>query len=53
MKRCLFMCSLCFLAPGGCRAVLSETPAGPARGPSVRCGEGGRRHRGPELQAIL
>uniref|UniRef100_A0A3B4UDJ6 Uncharacterized protein n=1 Tax=Seriola dumerili TaxID=41447 RepID=A0A3B4UDJ6_SERDU len=38
---------------GGCRAVLSETPAGRARGPSVRCGEGRRRHRGPELQTIL
>lgn len=38
---------------GGCRAVLSETPAGRARGPSVRCGEGGRRHRGPELPPVL
>uniref|UniRef100_A0A3Q3A761 Uncharacterized protein n=1 Tax=Kryptolebias marmoratus TaxID=37003 RepID=A0A3Q3A761_KRYMA len=38
---------------GGRRAVLSETPAGPARGPSLCCGEGGRRHRGPELQALF
>lgn len=38
---------------GGCGAVLSQTPAGSAWGPSVRRGEGGRRHRDPKLQAVL
>lgn len=43
----------CLSDAGGCRAVLSEAPAGRARGPAVRGGEGGRRHRGPELPAVL
>lgn len=38
---------------GGCRAVLAQTPAGWAWDPSVRCGEGGRGHRGPELPVLL
>lgn len=41
------------MAAGGRRAVLSEAPAGRARGPSVRRGEGGRRHRGAELPTVL
>lgn len=41
------------MSAGGRRAVLSETPAGRARGPSVRRGEGGRRHRGAELPTVL
>ncbi|MEQ2199878.1 hypothetical protein XENOCAPTIV_015389 [Xenoophorus captivus] len=41
------------LKGGGCGDLLSETPAGQAGGPSVCCGEGGRRNRGPELQTIL
>jgi hypothetical protein len=39
--------------PGGCRVVLSEIPAGPARGPPLCCGERGRWHRGPELPTFL
>lgn len=45
--------SMSLMAAGGCRAVLSETPAGRARGPSVRRGEGRRRHRGAELPTVL
>lgn len=41
------------LSVGGLWAVLSETSAGRARGPSVCCGEGKHRHRDPGLQTAL
>lgn len=41
------------LSVGGLWAVLSETSAGRARGPSVCCCEGKRRHRDPGLQTAL
>lgn len=42
-----------FPSVGGRRAVLSEAPAGRARGPSGRCGEGKHRHRDRGLQTAL
>lgn len=41
------------LLAGGLWAVLSEAPAGRARGPSGRRGEGKHRHRDPGLQTAL
>lgn len=47
------MVNLPVFSVGGLWAVLSEAPAGRARGPSGRRGEGERRHRDPGLQTAL